>query len=71
MIHLGRTDEYEGVDVPHVEASDTNITSDSWAIKRAGQTVARIEGEFWRNGTGLILPQSVAFASEEMHRLSP
>lgn len=48
VMHIGRTDNYEGEDVPKVGPSDQNITWQSQTQEFSGRKLFRIEGRLWR-----------------------
>jgi len=50
VFHIGRTDVDAEADVPRFDPpNDKNTESEQWKVKRTGDKLYRIEGEFWRD----------------------
>lgn len=50
VFHIGRTDVDAEVDVPRFDPpNDKNTESEQWTVRRTGNKLCQIDGEFWRD----------------------
>jgi hypothetical protein len=49
VVHVFRTEFDFEADVPTLEPTDENVSSNPWNIRRSGRKLCRVEGQYWRN----------------------